>query len=248
MGKTKAFLIPLVVIPLAVAHLTCNQAILTAPPGSTMFLTANPLFIPATGGVSVVSAFLIEPAGTPVPDGTVVQFFTTLGRIPEQGKTNDGVVRVNLTSDGRSGIASIAAFSGAVSASGGSASPSPGGSGGGLSVSIGSVLPTAVFVRADPPRITISRSTHIIATVLDANGNFVANVPVSFTIDDNRDFEYMDHAGSPLFTDSNGQADDVMRTRRTSSGTATVRATVLSGASGMSAAPTKTVEVPIFPE
>ena len=68
--------------------------------------------IPAVNGVSVVSCLLVEDVGTPVADGTVVQFFTTLGRIPEQGKTNDGVVRVNFQSDGRSGQATITAVSG----------------------------------------------------------------------------------------------------------------------------------------
>ena len=85
-------------------QLMCHQVILTAPPGSTITLIANPGFISANGGVSVISALVFEPAGTPVPDGTVVQFFTNLGRIDEQGKTNDGVARVNLVADSRSGL------------------------------------------------------------------------------------------------------------------------------------------------
>ena len=91
---------------------TCNQAIMTAPAGSTLDMFANPEFIAANGGVSVISALVIEPAGTVVADGTVVQFFTNLGDIDEQGKTNDGVVRVNLRANGRSGVATITAFSG----------------------------------------------------------------------------------------------------------------------------------------
>ena len=66
---------------LAVAQLTCHQVILTAPPGSSVSLFANPPFIEANGGVSVISALVIEPTGTPVADGTVIQFFTTLGRM-----------------------------------------------------------------------------------------------------------------------------------------------------------------------
>src|SRR5262245_6302275 len=94
---------------------TCNQAIMVAPPNSNFdgsTLVANPTFIAANGDVSVISGLLIDGTGNPVPDGTVVQFFTTLGKIQEQGKTNDGVVRVNLVSDGRSGTASVTAFSG----------------------------------------------------------------------------------------------------------------------------------------
>jgi hypothetical protein len=42
-------------------------------------LTANPTFVIANGGVSAVTAILVEPAGTFVPDGTEVFFFTNLG-------------------------------------------------------------------------------------------------------------------------------------------------------------------------
>ncbi len=70
----------------------------------------------AHGGVSVITAIVLEPAafGTPVPDGTVVQFFTTLGRIDEQVKTKNGVARANLVADSRSGEAEITVMSGAV--------------------------------------------------------------------------------------------------------------------------------------
>jgi hypothetical protein len=90
----------------------CGQSILTAPRGSILRMEANPPFIEANGGVSVISVAVIEPTGTVVPDGTVVQFFTTLGRIDEQGKTNDGIVRVNLIATGLSGSASVTAASG----------------------------------------------------------------------------------------------------------------------------------------
>ncbi|HET8647494.1 MAG TPA: hypothetical protein VFO85_18495, partial [Vicinamibacteria bacterium] len=97
-------------VGVVLAH--CHQALFTAPAGSTLDVTANPEFIPAHGGVSVITAVVIEPAGTPVADGTVVQFFTTLGRIDEQGRTNDGVARVNLLAQGLSGPAVVTAVSG----------------------------------------------------------------------------------------------------------------------------------------
>ena len=37
----------------------------------------------------------------------------------------------------------------------------------------------------------------------------------------------MDSQGHPIFTDNNGRAEDVLRTRRTSSGSVTVTVTVL---------------------
>lgn len=172
-------------------QLTCHQVILTAPPGSSITLFANPEFIAANGGVSVISALVTEPAGTPVPDGTVVQFFTNLGRIDEQGRTNDGVARVNLVADTRSGTATVRAFSGGPATSAGpsptaSASPTTGtGTGavaGSVQIVIGSALPARVDVTAFPQRITDIRNARIRAFVYDQNGNAVPNIPVLFSI------------------------------------------------------------------
>lgn len=226
-------------VVLALAHLTCNQVILTAPAGSTLTIFANPSFIPANGGVSVISVLVVEPAGTPVADGTVVQFFTTLGSIPEQGKTNDGVVRVNLVSDSRSGHATVTAVSGGPAAApqpAPSGSPSPGGgtSGGSGSASttvdIGSALPARVQVTANPVRIrsTDPRHSQIVANVFDTNGNPVQNVPVIFGVDQTPGTEFMRSGGAPVFTDTNGQAVDFLETRHPRDAgpkTVTVRAT-----------------------
>ena len=205
----------------------CADVVQLAPPGATMVLIANPPFVPANGGVSVISAVVTEQIGTPVPDGTVVQFFTTLGKIDREGKTNDGVARVNFIADARSGTADVTAVSGGIT--------------GAAAVSIGAILPRRVIAIADPSRITISRSTHIIATVLDEFGNPVPNVPVIFEVAGST--EFMDSQGHPIFTDNNGRAEDVLRTRRTTSGSATVTVTVL-GAGNV----TDTVTVPIVIE
>ena len=217
----------------ALAHLTCHQVLLTAPPGSTIALFANPEFIPAFGGVSVISALVTEPAGTPVPDGTVVQFFTNLGRVDEQGKTNDGVARVNLVSDSRSGTATVQAFSGGPATA---ASPGTGTGGSGASnsvtVVIGSALPARVQVTANPTRVTSPRESLIRAFVVDANGNPVLNIPVIFTVEQPSGAaptELMDSRGTPVHTDSNGVAEDRLLVRYSETATAktvTVRATV----------------------
>ncbi len=203
---------------LAVLHLTCNQAILTAPEGATLFILANPTSIPAFGGVSVISVRVFESIGTPVADGTVVQFFTDLGRIDEQAKTNDGVARVNLVSDTRSGIAIVTAFSGGVSES-----LSPG-------VTIGNPRAARVLLVANPTRLLAQRASRIVATVIDADGNPVENVGVVFKVSTPTPLptpvpsptpvptpqppgdEFMESRGSVVFTDNNGQASDVMRT------------------------------------
>jgi hypothetical protein len=212
----------------ALLHTTCHQAIMTAPPGSSLTLFANPPFIPANGGVSIITALVIEPAGTPVADGTVVQFFTTLGRIDEQGKTNDGVARVNLISDSRSGTAQVVAVSGGPAQGGPAPSPSPtdsptptpapdgGGSGSGsVTVTIGTALPATVQVTADPStiRVDLPRESVISAFVRDANGNGVANVPVIFSLSTPTGTERLEGEGQQRFTDNSGRAQDVLRTQ-----------------------------------
>jgi hypothetical protein len=206
----------LAAIALALPLLTCHQAILTATPETDMTLTVNPEFIPAHGGVAIVSAFLIETnTGTPVPDGTVVQFFSTLGRIEEQGKTNDGVARVKLVSDSRSGEATVTARSGAVLAD------EP------VSVKIGNENVRGIILRAQPSRIINSNSTHVIATVLGESGNPVPNVAVYFKVVDHPATEFFDSSGRPVFTNNNGEAEDVLRTRREFQDEAVVRAEVV---------------------
>lgn len=281
--KSKALLLIVVV-----SQLTCHQVLFTAPPGTDMECFPNPRFIPAFNGVSVISCILTEAAGTPVADGTVVQFFTDLGRIPEQGRTNDGVVRVNLQSDGRSGQANVSAISGGgeVPAPSPTATPSPGPVRGNLSASssagvvtasalmasgtaevmIGNVNAERVLVVAFPNRLTDSRTSQITANVFDGDGNPVAGVPVFFTlksaavigptptptptgtptpvpsatptsppVGDEPVTEHMDSQGRPVFTDTNGQARDVMRTRYPREAvqrTVVVEATTANGKSG----------------
>jgi len=208
---------------LAVTQAVCHQAILTAPPSSTVTVVANPTFIAANGEVSVVSALLIEPAGTPVPDGTVVQFFTTLGRIDEQGKTNDGVARVNLVSDTRSGTAEVTAASGANTGS--------------ASVTIGSGRPARVILSADPTRIRPDdpRRSRIVANVFDDVGNPIRNVPVFFSVDGVPSTEFMESGGAAIPTDTDGRAEDELRTRHPREDpakTVTVTALTANGISG----------------
>ena len=261
-----------VVAGIAVLLLSCAGAYLTAPPGSTLTLVANPAFIPSHGGVSELMAIVTEPAGTDVPDGTVVLWSTTLGHVDRETRTQRGIARNRLVSDSRSGLATV------VAASGGEAlpprttpSPSPSPSTlptttttlrpGGLSapgvapmflgeaqnsafvdITIGNALVRSVRLRAVPTRITISNSTHVIATVLDNVGNPVANVPVFFEVVNNRDVDFFDSAGAPVHTNNNGEAEDVLRTRRTTRGTITVRA-VAAGPGGFIESPPLSIEV-----
>jgi hypothetical protein len=122
-----------------IALASCEAAPLTAPNGSTLFLQVNPPFVIANGGVAVVTAVVTEPAGTLVPDGTEVLFFSNLGRIDPVGKTVRGVAAVNFVSDARSGIVTVTAISGQATAT----LPDPG-------LTVGSALPALVNVTCDP--------------------------------------------------------------------------------------------------
>ena len=197
----------------------CADVPQLAPPGATMTIFASPADIAANGGVSVITAIIVEAVGTPPPDGTVVQFFTNIGKIDREGLTKDGVARVNLISDVRSGTANVQAVSGPITAS--------------TSVSIGeAVQGLTMIVIADPPfiRLSLSKTTHIIATVLDPLGNPMPNVGVIFTV--NSTSETMEPAGIPVFTDNNGRAESVLRTKRNTPGTVTVNIQTLGGTTG----------------
>jgi hypothetical protein len=206
-----------------------------------MTLTANPEFVVANGGVSVVTAILVEPAGTFVPDGTEVFFFTNLGRVDASGKTRDGVVRVNFVSDSRSGDATVTGVSGGpapapsptatpdssldgvtASAAGLRATPALAAAGASattgensafVTIKIGSALPELVVVTADPPILDNARSATIGANVFDLRGNPVQNVPVIFSVSGEPLQEVLDSGGAPRHTDSNGRAFDTLTTR-----------------------------------
>ncbi len=245
----------------------CEKVPLMSPDGSTsIFLQANPFFVIANGGRSLVTAVLTEPAGTFVPDGTVVYFFTTLGQIDGQAKTVDGIARATFVADSRSGPAVITAYSGGAAPPVASPQPSCDSTTGKadsskgnatITMCIGSALPDRVIVTADPDRITTSRFSTITANVFDITGNPVQNVPVIFSISGVKNGtlqETLASGGTPQFTDSNGQAFDTLRTSAPAGGvqkTVTVQAAlpVTLGApstgGGQSASSVGTVDVRI---
>ena len=220
----------------------CEAVPLTAAPGTSLTLIANPEFVPANGGRSLVTAILIEPAGTFVPDGTEVFLFTNLGQIEASVKTVNGVARTYFISDSRSGRATVTAISGGP-APAPSASASPGTGTGGTTgdgsatttITIGSALPTRVLVSASPQRITTPRQATISANVFDEFGNPVQNVPVVFSVDGSLVEETLDSGGAPLFTDSSGRVSDTLRTKAPVGGvqkSVTVTATTANGITG----------------
>ncbi|MEO8499692.1 MAG: hypothetical protein ABI565_02165 [Vicinamibacteria bacterium] len=200
---------------------SCGQAILSAPDGTTLQIFVNPSFIAANGDKAVVSVLAVEKAGTPVPDGTVIQFFTTLGKIDEQGKTNDGVARVNLISDARSGTAVVTAASGAVSVKSDS-------------IVIGAPRVSSVRTLAVDPTIDLRLGKSIAAmraTVLDDKGNPIPGIFVRFSVTSNTAFDRI-LDGADIATNNNGDAFNRVQTSRTTGGTITIKVEVLAPFSG----------------
>ena len=121
----------------------CDKVPLLAPSGSVITLFPSASFVPANGEIEIVATVIEQgtapapsnpgtgtsgtPApgptttsssgsGTPVHNGTLVSFATTLGRIePREARTHNGQVRVKFIADGQSGQATITAFSGGAS-------------------------------------------------------------------------------------------------------------------------------------
>ncbi|MBX7183807.1 MAG: Ig-like domain-containing protein [Vicinamibacteria bacterium] len=195
---------------------SCGQAILSAPDGTTLQIFVNPPFIAANGDTAVVSVLAVEKAGTPVPDGTVIQFFTTVGIIDEQARTNDGVARVNLRSNATSGTAVVTAVSGAVSIKSDS-------------IPIGARRVNSVKTQAVDQIIDLrlGKSTaEIGARVLDENGNPIPGIIVRFRVSSDPATDRL-LEGSDVPTNNNGDAINKVQTKRTTTGTITIKVEVL---------------------
>jgi len=228
-GSAAARMVAIIIAGLGLS--SCGQAILSAPDGTTLQIFVNPSFIAANGDTAVVSVLAIEPAGTPVPDGTVIQFFTTLGKIDEQARTNDGVARVNLISDARNGTAVVTAASGTASVQS-------------ENIVIGARRVSSVRTQAIDPTIDLrlGKSTaSIAARVLDENGNPIPGITVRFTVTNNPATDRL-LDGADRTTNNNGDATNRLQTSRTTAGTITIKVEVLAPYTG-TAIPDITIQV-----
>lgn len=96
----------------AVIVTACDSAPLVAPIASTISVFSTAMSL-APGGTAEISAIVIEEAGTPVHDGTVVYFNATLGTVdPAEAETREGVAVTTFTAGSTTGTAQIAATSG----------------------------------------------------------------------------------------------------------------------------------------
>src|SRR3954469_4825561 len=123
-------MLPLLLLPLALA-VGCDKVPLLAPTGSVITLIPAALTVSLNSELTI-TATVIENgvasggsgtgtttrtgSGSPVQNGTVVTFTTTIGRIePADARTHNGQVTVKLITSGTSGNPVITAYSGGAS-------------------------------------------------------------------------------------------------------------------------------------
>lgn len=210
------------VVPLAPA---CDKVPLLAPTGTVISIFPSSTTVALNSEIELVATVIengtVAPdagtgngtgtgsssssgAGTPVHNGTVVTFTTTLGRIePREARTNNGQVRVKFIADGQSGTAVITAYSG-------------GASGRLTNLLVGTAAAGRITVTAVNQSLPAAGgATEVTARVENQGGSPVPGVPVTFST----------NAGSvnpsTAVTDANG----IARTTLTTSTAATVTAT-----------------------
>jgi hypothetical protein len=194
---------------------------LSAPTDSTITLFASSTTVGLNGSIEI-TATVIESAGTPVQNGTVVTFTTTLGSIePNEARTNNGKVTVKLLAGTRSGTAEVRAFSGGTS------------SGDALTVTVGAAAAGKVELLGNPSALPAAGGiVQLTAIVSDASGNRLAGIPVNFATDAGV------LAPTSATSDGNGEA----RASLTTTAKARVTAAVVGGTSASLSA---TLDIPV---
>lgn len=222
------------ILACSLVMLSCDKMPLVAPTGTTITLVAGTNSLPVDGSADIV-AILVEGgviqgsnnaavapgSGTPVHNGTVVTFTTTLGRIrPADAQTVAGRATVRLVGDGRSGIATVTAFSGGATQT--------------IDVNIGAAAAARLALTASPQSLPgTGGSTTILARVEDAQGNGIAGISVSFTAS----------RGTLSQASAVSNAEGIASTTLTT----TQEATVTASAGGATAGLTGTVTVTVKP-
>jgi hypothetical protein len=155
----------------AVLLCACDKAPLVAPVASTITIS-SPAGALAPGATTEVTAFVVEEAGTPVHNGTIVRFAATMGRVePAEAETVNGVARTTFTAGAASGTARISASSGAAVA---------GELGNVLEIVIG-ITPTAtVGLAVSPSSAAVGQPVKLTVTPTIATGGLTPQVVVAW--------------------------------------------------------------------
>jgi PKD repeat protein len=212
----RTILVLLAAVPLALA--ACDRVPLLAPTGSVITLLPQTTTVSLNSQINIIATVIengTAPAGsgtttttstgggTPVQNGTVVSFTTTLGTIqPSEARTHNGQVTVTLTTGNASGTATITAYSGGASAS--------------TQLKVGTAGAKTVNLAATPQALGAAGGTaQLVASVTDEGGNPIGGVPVTFATDKGS------VSPSTVTTDTNGNATATLTTTGTAKVTAT---------------------------
>ena len=206
----------------------CSTVPLTSPTGSTITMTTDRSVLPLNGQATL-RAVVIESAGTPVQNGTVVTFAPTLGSVdPVEAKTVNGIATATFNAGGVSGKSAINAFSGGAKTAAAT------------EITIGSAAAKTVTVSATPSSVSQSGGTVTLsAQVLDESGNTLPGVNVTFSSDVGQ--------LNPVIalTDSSGVARAQLATTQTAKVKATAGAATSSELTvPVTVAPTVTIDAP----
>ncbi len=186
MARFTAIAAALSLIALVALPASCTRVPLVAPSGTVITLISTTNMLPINGSADIVAVLVengttstgtgtgapaaVPSTGNPVHNGTLVSFSTTLGRVePAEAKTaNGGQVTVKLIADGRSGVATVTAYSGGASKT--------------LTVNIGAAAAARLLLSATPQTLPFTGGTATVsASVQDQQGNPIAGVPVTFS-------------------------------------------------------------------
>jgi hypothetical protein len=223
----------LVALPLALVA-ACTKVPLLAPTGSviSLFPVATTISLnsevdiiatviengQATGGTGATTTTRTG-AGTPVQNGTLITFTTTIGHIePAEARTHNGQVTVKLITGGTSGTATITAYSGGASTN--------------TTLKVGTAAAKTVSVTTTPQSLGGSGGTvQVVASVVDDGGSPIGGVPVTFSTDKGS------ISPSTATTDTSGNATATLTTTATAKVTAAVGAITASATVNVSVRP-----------
>ncbi|HTI39205.1 MAG TPA: PKD domain-containing protein [Vicinamibacterales bacterium] len=203
-------------LPIVVS--SCDKVPLLAPTGTTINLFATSNTVSLNSSIDVIATAIengtdvgggsgtttsTAGAGTPVQNGTLISFTTTIGNIqPSEARTHNGQVTVQLVTGSQSGTATITAYSGGASKT--------------LQVKVGTAAASRISVTASPQSLGSAGGTSTIsAAVTDDGGAPVSGIPVSFSTDQ----------GTLSAPTANTDGSGVATTLLTTTATATVTAT-----------------------
>ena len=199
----------------------CDRQPYPAPEGTVLMLTADRAQL-EQGESALLTVQGVLANGSPLWDGTEITLQVSNGRLEATRlESTDGAVQTRVYADGDKGELSVRAFSGLVVAD-----PDP------LVLTVGQVPEVERLVlSAQTPLLPFGGGQSVIvASVYDAWGSPLENIPVTFSCDGGR----MVSDGAARLTNAAGQATDVLKTE------VTAVVTVLAG--DLTATVTVTVE------